>query len=101
MVINHCRWEIIVWFVMLGDMHCLGSLVAAKGSANGSGRDPCGPGLHGVIHAALVNWSAKASESVGGGWGAWDWVAVAGGSLMAPGGVVLRWLAANVGPGAG
>ena len=86
---------------MLGDTHWLGSLAAAKGSANGSGRDPSGPELHGVTHAALVNWSAEASESVGGGLGARGWVAVVGGSLMALGGVVLRWLAANVGPWAG
>ena len=45
--------------MMLGDMHWLGSLVAAKGSANGSGIDPSGPGLHGVTHAALVNWTVE------------------------------------------
>ena len=63
---------------MLGDTHWLGSLVAAKGSANGSWRDPSGPGLHGVTHAALVNWTVEVSESVGGGLGARDWVAVVG-----------------------
>ena len=63
---------------MLGDTHWLGNLVAVKGSTNGSGSDPSGPGLHGVTHAALVNWTVEVSESVGGGLGVLDWVAMVG-----------------------
>ena len=36
------------------------------------------PGLHGVNHAALVNWTVEVSGSADGGLGARDWVAVVG-----------------------